>query len=402
MYPRHVFELDPSSRLARKRMMQDVQRHCMHNTGLCSCFPQLNHVLEPMTDAAMTDPEGARLAALASYGILDTLPEQSYDDLVAIAAGICDAPMASVALFDAERKWFKSQRGFSLPEMPRNVAFGAHAIVPPHEILVVPDTLVDGRFASNPLVGEHNVRFYAGAPLVTASGEAVGTICVMDRTPRDLAPFQRQALAGLSRQVVNLLELGLAHQKLTAHLSEREWYERQLVEYQQTLIVENAQLTEVTRTDPLTGLFNRRAFSGILESAVAKAVVDGMPVAMAIVDIDHFKAINDRFGHPAGDKSLIAVAHVLKPNGDDSNSVARIGGEEFGIVFPGKDAVQAAVECERLRATIEALQHELPLTVSIGVAALRVGGSVTTLYTRADEALYVAKRGGRNRVACVE
>ncbi|MEO7324141.1 MAG: GGDEF domain-containing protein, partial [Dokdonella sp.] len=151
-----------------------------------------------------------------------------------------------------------------------------------------------------------------------------------------------------------------------------------------------------------TGLFNRRAFSGILESAVAKAVVDGMPVAMAIVDIDHFKAINDRFGHPAGDKSLIAVARVLKPDGDDANSVARIGGEEFGIVFPGKDAVQAAVECERLRATIEALQHELPLTVSIGVAALRVGGSVTTLYTRADEALYVAKRGGRNRVACVE
>lgn len=355
-----------------------------------------------MTDAAMTDPEAARLAALASYGILDTLPEQSYDDLVAIAAGICDAPMASVALFDAERKWFKSQRGFSLPEMPRNVAFGAHAIVAPHEILVVPDTLVDGRFASNPLVGEHNVRFYAGAPLVTSSGEAVGTICVMDRTPRDLAPFQREALAGLSRQVVNLLELGLAHQNLTAHLSEREWYERQLVEYQQTLIVENAQLTEVTRTDPLTGLFNRRAFSGILESAVAKAVVDGMPVAMAIVDIDHFKAINDRFGHPAGDKSLIAVARVLKPDGDDANSVARIGGEEFGIVFPGKDAVQAAVECERLRATIEALQHELPLTVSIGVAALRVGGSVTTLYTRADEALYVAKRGGRNRVACVE
>ncbi len=349
-----------------------------------------------------TDSEAARLAALAGYGILDTLPDTSYDDLVAIAAGICDAPMGSVALFDAERKWFKSQRGFSLASMPRHAAFGEHAIKQPHEILVVPDALADTRFINNPLVaGEPKVRFYAGAPLVSSSGAAVGTICVMDRTPRDLAPFQREALASLSRQVVNLLELGLAHRKLTSHLSEREWYEQQLLGYQKELIAENAQLTEATRTDSLTGLFNRRAFGGILEKAIAATMFDCEPLSMAIVDIDHFKAINDRNGHPAGDKVLITVANVLRANCGENNSVARIGGEEFAIIFPCANLEQANLQCERLRSLICALHHDFPLTVSIGLAALRIGDSVSSLYARADEALYAAKRGGRNRVVSI-
>ena len=356
-----------------------------------------------MTASNEMDTETARLAALAGYGILDTLPEASYDDLVAIAAGICDAPMSSVALFDADRKWFKSQRGFSLASMPRHVAFGAHAIERPNEILVVPDVLADTRFVDNPLVrGEHKVRFYAGAPLVNSSGAAVGTICVMDRTPRDLAPFQREALAGLSRQVVNLLELGLAHRKLTSHLSEREWYERQLLGYQKELIAENAQLTEVTRTDPLTGLLNRRAFSGILETAIAGTMFDCEPLSMAIVDIDHFKAINDRNGHPAGDKVLIAVANALKASCGGNRSVARIGGEEFAIVFPNANLEQAQLECERLRAIVEAMQHDVPMTVSIGLASLTIGGTVSSLYALADKALYAAKHGGRNRVSLID
>lgn len=356
-----------------------------------------------MKDLSATDTESVRLAAVNRYGILDTLPETSYDDLVAIAAGICDAPMGSVALFDADRKWFKSQRGFSMASMPRHLAFGAHTIERPHEILVVPDVLADTRFVNNPLVdGEHKVRFYAGAPLVGSGGEAVGTLCVMDRSPRELAPFQREALAGLSRQVVNLLELGLAHRNLTTHLSEREWYEQQLLGHQKELIAENAQLTEVTRTDPLTGLLNRRAFSVILETAIAATMFDCEPLSMAIVDIDHFKAINDRLGHPAGDRVLIAVADVLKANSGNHNSVARIGGEEFAIVLPGANATQAILLCERLRLAIDALQHECPITVSVGLATLRIGGSVSSLYARADEALYAAKRGGRNRVAFID
>lgn len=356
-----------------------------------------------MTDTDAADRESMRLAALNSYGILDTLADKSYDDLVAIAAGICDAPMGSVALFDADRKWFKSQRGFSMAYMPRDVSFGTHAIECPHEILVVPDALADARFINNPLVvGEYKVRFYAGAPLVSSGGAAVGTICAMDRTPRDLEPFQREALASLSRQVVNLLELGLAHQKLTSYVSEREWYEQQLLGYQQELIAENAQLTEASRTDALTGLLNRRALKGILEAAIEEAVIDGEPLVMAIVDIDHFKAINDQYGHPAGDKVLIAVAAALAAHCGGRSRVARIGGEEFAIVFPGADVGQATLQCEHVRAAIEGIPHDFPVTVSIGLAALRPGGSVNSLYARADESLYVAKRAGRNRVASID
>lgn len=355
-----------------------------------------------MTHADQPDTEAARLAALTAYGILDTMPEKSYDDLVAIAAAICDAPMGSVALIDSERKWFKSQHGFSLSQIGRHQAFGAHTIQRPHEILVVPDALADARFLTNPLVtGEHKVRFYAGAPLVGSGGAAVGTICVMDRTPRDLAPFQREALAGLSRQVVNLLELGMAHRKLSTHLSEREWYERQLLGHQQELIAENAQLTEATRTDVLTGLLNRRAFRSIMKEEIATATLHCTPLAMAIVDIDHFKVINDRHGHPTGDKTLIAVAHALKAQCGDHNTIARIGGEEFAIVFPGADLAQVTLQCERLRQTIETLPHDFQLTGSIGIAVLRVGDDLSSLYARSDEALYLAKHGGRNRVASI-
>ena len=353
-----------------------------------------------MTNVHVPDSESARLATLNSYGILDTLPEKSYDDLVAIAAGICDAPMGSVALIDAERKWVKSQLGFTMSQIPRRESFGAHAILRPHEILVVPDALADERFLNNPLVsGDHKVRFYAGAPLIASGGAAVGTLCVMDRTPRELAPFQIEALTSLSRQVVNLLELGLAHRNLTSHLSEREWYENQLLQHQRELLAENAQLTEASRTDVLTGLLNRRAFIPIIKRAINSAEIECSPLSMAIVDIDNFKLINDRHGHPAGDKVLISVAEALKFQCGDRNPLARIGGEEFAIVLEGADIANAIRQCEQMRATIESLPHNFRLTVSIGVAALRIGDVVSSLYTRADEALYEAKRGGRNQVA---
>lgn len=356
-----------------------------------------------MTPAPLPDTEAARLAALSSYGILDTLPEEAYDDLVAIAAGICDTPLGSVSLIDGERKWIKSHHGAPLPKVPRAVSFGAHAILRPHEVMVVPDTHADERFHHNPLViDKPSIRFYAGAPLVASGGIALGTLCVMDQTPRQLKPFQIEALRGLSRQVVTLLELRVAHRELHSHLSEREWYERQLQRHEQELIAENAQLTEISRTDMLTGLPNRRAFSIAMASAIATATVDRKPFAMAIVDIDRFKLINDRYGHPAGDKSLTAVAHALKAHCERIGIVARFGGEEFAVVLPGVGIAEAGLHCESMRASVEAMTQDIPLTVSIGIARFRAGDKVSDLYARADEALYAAKRAGRNRVMTIE
>lgn len=154
--------------------------------------------------------EGSRLEALHKMQVLDTGPETAFDELVRAASLVCGTPIALVSLVDAERQWFKARHGLDGTQTDRDVAFCAHAI---HgtDILEVPDAVADPRFAENPLVrGRPNVRFYAGAPLRTASGHAVGTLCVIDQTPRELTPQQRAILTSLSRVAVALLELRAA------------------------------------------------------------------------------------------------------------------------------------------------------------------------------------------------
>ncbi len=151
--------------------------------------------------------EAQRLAALRSYDILDTDPELGFDDLTQVAAAICGTPIALVSLVDRDRQWFKSRHGLDVPETLRDVALCAHAIHG-HDLFVVPDTLADDRFLDNPIcAGAPHVRFYAGAPLVTDDGLALGTLCVIDHLPRQLDGRQRDALRRLGRQVICQLEL---------------------------------------------------------------------------------------------------------------------------------------------------------------------------------------------------
>ncbi|MDH5512622.1 MAG: diguanylate cyclase [Gammaproteobacteria bacterium] len=155
----------------------------------------------------LPDNETARLRALRAFAVLDTPPERAFDDLTALAAQVCKRPIALVSLVDADRQWFKSRRGLDVAETPRDVAFCAHAILHPTEVMVVPDTQRDERFVDNPLVaGAPHLRFYAGAPLVTASGEALGTLCVLDREPGDMSAEEIEALQALARGAMALLE----------------------------------------------------------------------------------------------------------------------------------------------------------------------------------------------------
>ena len=162
----------------------------------------------------LPDREAERLRALAGYEVLDTAPEDAFDDLAALASRICQAPMAMISLVDRDRQWFKARVGLEIAETPREIAFCAHAILG-SEVMIVPDAQADARFASNPLVtGDPGIRFYAGAPLVTAGGHALGTLCVLDHVPRDLTEEQTAALATLSREVVARLDLHSAHAEL--------------------------------------------------------------------------------------------------------------------------------------------------------------------------------------------
>jgi PAS domain S-box-containing protein len=160
-----------------------------------------------MIPAAAPENEDLRLEALRSYRVLDTAAESAYDDITYIASLICGAPISAVSLIDESRQWFKSRIGLNDPETSREIAFCAHAIRG-QGVFTVANTLEDERFRDNPLVtGDPELRFYAGAPLVTPAGYAVGTLCVMDRRPRELTPEPTSALQRLAAQVVALLEL---------------------------------------------------------------------------------------------------------------------------------------------------------------------------------------------------
>jgi anti-sigma regulatory factor (Ser/Thr protein kinase) len=193
--------------------------------------------------------EQARLTALRRYRILDTAPEAAFDDLTLLASHICGTPMALITLIDADRQWFKSERGLGVRETARSVAFCTHAIQQPERILEVPDTREDARFRDNPFVtGQPHIRFYAGAPLVTPDGHALGTLCVVDTEPRRLTPDQMQALGALRHQAEAQLELRRNLADLRQALAERDTAEAE----QAALITElRASLDKV---DKLTAL----------------------------------------------------------------------------------------------------------------------------------------------------
>lgn len=148
-----------------------------------------------------------RLKALLNYKILDTPPEVEFDNLVSLASYISCTPVAMISLVDSDRQWFKAKVGTPVTETERDVAFCAHAICH-SDLFVVPDALADRRFATNPLVTDDpHIRFYAGAPLITPEGHAVGTLCVVDQKPRELTTAQLEALRALGKAVVAQLEL---------------------------------------------------------------------------------------------------------------------------------------------------------------------------------------------------
>ena len=158
--------------------------------------------------------ESKRLEVLWQYDVLDTVPEAVFDDLAELAAKICESPIALISLIDEDRQWFKSKVGISVQETSRDISFCAHAIKG-EDLFIVPDATKDLRFADNPLVKfAPKIRFYAGAPLITPDGFALGTLCVIDMVPRALRPDQRQALMILARHVMTQLELRRQAQEL--------------------------------------------------------------------------------------------------------------------------------------------------------------------------------------------
>ncbi|MEM6518206.1 MAG: EAL domain-containing protein [Cyanobacteria bacterium P01_C01_bin.70] len=398
--------------------------------------------------ASLSDNELSRIAKLHEYRILDTLPEENYDEIADLAAYICETPVALISLIDTNRQWFKAKVGLKTCGTPRDVAFCAHALTQ-KEILLVSDAQTDARFAQNPLVtGEPYIRFYAGAPLITPDDYALGTLCVIDYQPRTLSAKQINALQVLSRQVITQLELRANLTKLQTEIKERQQAEasqlhlsslnkqleslvqartealqaakqelehrvekrtaelfnslQQLRTTQEKLRARESQLIHDAMHDSLTGLPNRTHFLKRLEQVMqASRQTPQACYAVLFIDLDSFKAINDSLGHEIGDRVLQHLANRLKTFIDADDFLARLGGDEFAVLLNGIHSAAKAKTVSRqlqsqLNRPLEVGQHEFVVSASIGLAFnVDNHGRPEQILREADIAMYQAKRSGK-------
>ena len=465
---------------------------------------------------SLPNGEEQRLAELWATGLLDSAPEPAFDDAVRLATWITGTTTGLVSLVDADRQWFKAALGLHVTETTRDVTFCAQTILRPDEMLVVDDALDDPRFADNPMVmGSPGIRFYAGVPLTSSAGHAVGTLCVLDYVPRRLHPGQLEALRALGTLLQAQVDLRLAdrqRQAADALLSEvtveadalrqflaifehapvgivvsdhdrivtrandafgrlvgiptefvvgrsfidftlpedieaseravdellsgtrdRTHFEKRYVTmtgdivwvsvwayrvfdlsrgaYSIISLVQDVtdevnarqELAERAMSDPLTGLGNRSALNTWLGRLVNRAEFSAQHIAVFFIDLDEFKQVNDRFGHAAGDELLTVAAERLRVAVRPGDLVARWGGDEFTVVASVADTDEAEAITQRLmevmREPVAISGVHITLTCSVGVAvSLGTGEEPSALLLRADEAMFRAKRTGRDQV----
>ena len=334
----------------------------------------------------LLDTELARLEELNSYQILDSLPEQEYDDIALLSAQICKTPMSTVAFVDEARKWHKAKYGLDKDFVPRDFAICSHTICG-NDMLIVEDTHQHELFKDIGIVNNPPfVRFYAGIPLINNKGYALGTLCVVDTKPNCLDEHQIHALRALARQTITLLEL-----RKSLLISQQ---------LQQQVRLHNSELESLSQTDELTKLYNRRILDRELSRELKRSKRYGGEFSLLMLDIDNFKKLNDSQGHAVGDIALIAIAKLLTQESRDTDFCIRFGGDEFIILMSNTNAHQAQNIANRIRVHVEQCTQQLSfLTLSIGIAHIDNFNLTDTLILElADKALYQAKRAGRNNV----
>ncbi|GAB3379433.1 GGDEF domain-containing protein [Lysobacter fragariae] len=344
--------------------------------------------------------ETARQAALDAYAILDSAPEQAFDDIVHLAVTLCDVPAASISLIDRDRVWFKAQIGVDQSQVPREMSLCNHAIEAPDRTLVVEDLLIDPiPAARRRRIHGRPPRFYAGVPLLSPDGHALGTLSVADVEPRKLSNAQVVGLELLARQTQHLLELRRYVQQQQQLLFAREAEARRAHNERAELERRHEQLKESAQLDPLTGLLNRAAMEQMLAEVRKQPAAERLPYCLLLLDIDHFKQVNDRYGHRVGDDALRAVAGSVTGNIRKGDVAVRYGGEEIVVYLPGTPLSGATEVAQRIRDAIATVPLPFKLTVSVGIAAGDpMREQAEQVFERADQALYRAKAAGRDRV----
>lgn len=326
--------------------------------------------MAPYPDYPIPVDEEQRLRDLERHGVIGSDSDEHLDRIVELVSLIFETPIAMISLVEAQRQWFLSSIGVDLRETPRDMAFCAHVIAD-SDVMVVGDALADARFANNPLVlGEPHVRFYVGTPLRSPEGHNLGSLCAIDRVPRQVTPSQVRQLQLLGELVIRELELRRLAQQC-----------------------------------PISGLPNRRTFLDMAEREFGRARRDAVPLALLLIDVDNLRQVNDRWGHWEGDQLLHDLGRLCRSFLREQDLAGRLGDGEFALLLVGLEADAALAIAEGLREAVShlgATQHRAaaPLHISGGLT-LRAPGddSLDALLRRAEQALALAKSNGRNQIA---
>lgn len=332
-----------------------------------------------------------KLAQLPDSALFCTPIEERFERLTRLARRALNVPVAAITFLNEDKQWFKSVAGWAVSELPND-----HSLCPitlAHGAMTVfEDTQQDSAVRNHPLVNSGpQFRFYAGLPLTDENDNLCGTFCVMDQKPRQMGPSEKSIL-----------------EDLTA-LAQREIVSDKMMSVHTLLTAKLGAARRESMMDPLTRLWNRRGASVVIKSALDDARMQGSWIALAILDLDNFKRINDTYGHQIGDEVLRKAALRLIQNIRTDDAVCRLGGDEFLLIMKDTDADTARLTTERIREKLSATpiatrQGNVPLSTSVGFA-VRPGSAeiaVDEMIGLADKALLESKSQGRNRVITLD
>jgi diguanylate cyclase (GGDEF)-like protein len=318
--------------------------------------------------------EVSREFLLQRYHILDTPPEREYDDIVKLAATICETPVALISFVDHDRIWFKARIGNQPSEKPRESSMCDHVMRGASDVVVVADIETDERFIHRrDFFRRAGLRFYAGAPLITPEGHAVGTVCVLDRVPRIFSPEKAQTLAILARQVMAMLEL------------RRHVYLLQSA---------NANLAEHAMTDSLTGIPNRDSFDRKLLVEGARAQRTKQNMALLLVEIAGIEPYRATHGEIAAGNACQIIARIIASNARPYDYVARFDESKFAVILPGSQSPEAAIVASRLKQFVAAATFpHAPLRLQTGIACVTAESDGPSLLRQAERSLAADRVG---------
>ncbi len=335
-----------------------------------------------MKKAPLPQDEAERLVAVRSLRILDTPAEERFDRVTRVAQRVFGVPISMVSLVDQDRQWFKSKQGITAAESPRDLSFGAHAVLS-DETLVVPDAREDERFFDHPWVGgPPYIRFYAGHPLKSSDGHRLGTLAIADVSPREMAPGDLQALRDLASFVQDELQVS------------------RLTRAQLEILTGGARFL----VDPLTGLWTRRGVIEILDRELSQASREQSFLAVVFAKIDDVSALGPN--EPGEREAFLAeIAQRVRSCVRHSDAIGRWGDEQFVVVLPSTGREGAVFTSARIRSAVgerpvDLASRAVPATMSLGVALSGGPGDdgAEALIALAEAAAENAHRLGGDRV----